>query len=91
MDKREYERQVRSLVNAGRLKFSQHVLRDHPERDITPLEVRECILRGTLQSMPVLTIKGDWKAEFFRHAAGQGLTVVVALQVETRVVVVTAY
>jgi hypothetical protein len=91
LSRRAFKQEVVSLMDEGRLALSYHARDDHPERDIDPLEIRQCIRNGMVQNEPYETIRGDWKGEFFRHAAGKGLTVVVALRRETRAVVVTAF
>jgi hypothetical protein len=90
MNRREFKAKVNAVMDSGNLALSKHVREDHPERAIDPLEIQQCIKLGTIQGDPYLTVRGDWKGEFYRHAAGHGLTVVVALIRETKAVVVTA-
>ena len=91
LSRKQFKLEVVALMDEGRLALSEHARIDHPERNIDPLEISQCIRLGTVQDDPWETPRGDWKAEFFRHAAGKGLTVVVALRRHTRAVVVTAY
>lgn len=91
LSRKQFKIEVIALMDEGRLAFSEHARVDHPERNIDLLEIAQCIRLGTVQDEPYETARGDWKADFFRHAAGRGLTVVVALRRETRAVVVTAY
>ena len=91
LSRRQFKLEVVALVDRGRLALSEHVRLDHPERSIDLLEITQCIRLGTVLGDPYETPRGDWKAEFFRHAAGKNLTVVVALRRDTRAVVVTAY
>lgn len=91
MDRVTFRHQVLRLTDRGALLFSQHVLLDHPERKITDLDMIRAIRLGSVMTDPAPTIRGDWKGEFFRHAAGERLTVVVVLKRDVRAVVVTAY
>ncbi|CAN7395798.1 DUF4258 domain-containing protein [Rhizobium sp. LjRoot254] len=91
LSRKQFKSEVVDLMEKGRLALSEHARLGHPERNIDLLEIRQCIRLGMVQDDPYETLRGDWKAEFFRHAAGKSLTVVVALRRETRAVVVTAY
>lgn len=79
------------LVGRGRVKISRHLGRDHPERAISPAQIENCLLKGTVQVDPYLNAFGNWQSELFRHMAGQALTVVAAIEWAEQVVVITAY
>lgn len=86
----EFQAIVRACAASGKIGFSRHARLGHPERHITPSMVMRCLLKGTVEGDPYLQF-GDWKAEIYRHGAGEALTVVVALQWEKRALVVTAF
>jgi hypothetical protein len=91
MSRQEFKQCIVKLVEAGALKISLHLNRDHPERRISPSQIEMCLLKGTVQDDPYLNKYGNWQGEVYRHMAGQELTVVAALEWEQQVIVVTAY
>jgi hypothetical protein len=87
----EYKREIEKLIGRGALKIQVHLKRDHPERAISPVQIENCLLKGTVQCDPYLNRFGNWQSEVFRHMAGYELTVVAAIEWEEQVVVITAY
>jgi hypothetical protein len=87
----QFKSEVQKLLQIGDPRIQRHLNRDHPDRRISPADIKRCLEKGTVQSDPVLNIYGNWQAEMFRHAAGERLTVVTAIEWEQRVIVITAY
>lgn len=90
LSRHEFQAIVRACAAAGKVGFSRHARLGHPERYITPTMVMRCLEKGTVDCDPYLQY-GDWKAEIFRHGAGEALTVVVALEWARRALIVTAF
>ncbi|WP_349367463.1 DUF4258 domain-containing protein [Salinarimonas sp.] len=86
-----FKARVSALLADGRVKVSLHLRRDHPERQISLAQIERCLRLGTVQTDPYLNRFGNWQAEIYRHLAGEGLTVVAALEWERQIIVVTAY
>jgi hypothetical protein len=74
----------------GSIYMTHHARYGHPERMVSQADVERCIQRGEVVCDPYLTPRGDWKAEFFRFAAGEKLSVVIVIEWESQVVIVTA-
>lgn len=91
MSRSEFQTLVRAFASAGKVRFTRHALRDHPERMITTTMIRNCLLKGTVVIDPVIDMHGNWKAEVYRHGAGQELTVPVAVIWAQHVLVITAF
>jgi hypothetical protein len=87
----EFQRIVRDMVDAGKLRVKRHIYRDHPERGISQAQIELCLKKGTVQTDPYVNEFGNFKAEVFRHMAGHELTVVAAIEWELQVIVVTAF
>lgn len=87
----QFKARIVALVEAGCVKISGHLKRDHPERHISPAQIEKCLLKGTVQTDPSVNRFGNWESEVYRHMAGQELIVVAAIEWEKQVIVVTAY
>jgi hypothetical protein len=61
------------------------------QRNISPLQIQQCCLKGTITEGPFLNSHGNWQVSLFRHAAGQKVTCVVAIDWPSRLIVVTVY
>jgi hypothetical protein len=83
-------KRIRELAEDSRNVFiTRHALQRMVERQITRLQVIECLLRGVVSEGPALDPHGNWKCTLRRFAAGQELEVVVALQ--GSLIVITVY
>lgn len=91
LSRQEFREIVIDMVAKGKLRVSAHLYRDHPERGITQAMIERCLEKGTVQSDPHRNQFGNFKAEIFRHMAGEQLTVVVAIEWEIQAIVVTAF
>jgi hypothetical protein len=91
MSRSDFQKLVRDFTTANKVRYTRHATQDHPERKITTTMIRNCLLKGTVVVDPVLDMHGNWKADIYRHGAGQALTVPVAIFWEQHVLVITAF
>jgi hypothetical protein len=61
------------------------------QRDITRRQIELCVQRGTIVEGPFLNQHGNWQMNLYRHAAGEEVTCVVAIDWATRVLVINAF
>ncbi|MCL2715989.1 MAG: hypothetical protein FWD68_15800 [Alphaproteobacteria bacterium] len=61
------------------------------QRKITRPQVEKCVRLGTIQEGPFINQHGHWQMNLFRHAAGEQLTCVVAIDWVTRILVINAF
>jgi hypothetical protein len=61
------------------------------QRKITRPQIEKCVRLGTIQEGPFLNQYGNWQFNLFRHAAGEQVTCVVAIEWATRVLVINAF
>lgn len=90
LDRAGFQAIVRLYAAEGRVALTRHVREHHPERGITPAIIQRCLLKRTVQGNPYMS-QGNWTGEIFRHAAGEALTVAVAIDWGRRLIVLTAY
>lgn len=68
-----------------------HALKRGRQRKITRAQMEACVRKGTIQEGPFLNGQHNWQVTMYRHAAGEELTCVVAIDWPSRVIVITAY
>jgi hypothetical protein len=61
------------------------------QRNITRRQIELCVQKGTIVEGPFLNQHGNWQMNFYRHAAGEEITCVVAIDWATRVLVINAF
>lgn len=61
------------------------------QRSVTRRQIELCVQRGTIQEGPFLNDKGHWQATLYRHAAGEELWCVVAIDWPSKVIVITTF
>jgi hypothetical protein len=61
------------------------------QRSVTRRQIELCVQRGTIQEGPVLNDKGHWQVTLYRHAAGEELWCVVAIDWPVKVVIITTH
>jgi hypothetical protein len=61
------------------------------QRSITRRQIELCVQRGTITEGPFLNAHGNWQVNLFRHAAGEEITCVVAIDWPERLIVVTVF
>jgi hypothetical protein len=60
-------------------------------RKITRRQIELCVQKGTLTAGPFLNHHGHWQMNLYRHAAGEEITCVVAIEWAARVLVINAF
>jgi len=70
---------------------AQHGKMRQRQRKITRRQIELCIQKGSICEGPFLNQHGHWQVNLFRHAAGEEVTCVVAIEWATRLIVVTAF
>lgn len=50
-----------------------------------------CCQKGTISEGPFLNRYGHWQVNLFRHAAGEEITCAVAIEWDTKILIITAY
>jgi hypothetical protein len=61
------------------------------QRRITRRQIELCVQRGTIQEGPFLNGHGNWQMNFYRHAAGEQVTCVLAIEWVTRILVINTF
>ncbi|MBO9424731.1 DUF4258 domain-containing protein [Labrenzia sp. R4_1] len=82
---------IRDLVAQGSVSWSTHATDRALERGITTEQVLTCLKKGTVVTDPYKNHRGDFRTEVYRHAAGEEITVAVAINIKKRIVVITTY
>ncbi|MDP2120686.1 MAG: DUF4258 domain-containing protein [Hoeflea sp.] len=83
---------VRDIASdTGNIIVVTHARKRQRERGITRRQIELCVQRGTVTEGPFMNTHGNWQVTLFRHAAGEELNCVVAIDWPSRLVVVTAY
>jgi hypothetical protein len=61
------------------------------QRRITRTQIEKCVQKGTITEGPFLNSHGNWQVNIYRHAAGEEVTCVVAIEWATKVLVINAF
>ena len=68
-----------------------HALERQRSRHITRRQIDMCVQKGSIIEGPFVNAKGNWQVSLFRHAAGEEITCVVAIDWPTQLIVVTVF
>jgi len=91
MTRAEALRRIRNLAgDSANAVFSSHAKVQMRRRRVSPLEVLKVLRHGGITEGPALDLKGCWRCTMQRFAAGENLTVAVAI-CDMTLVVVTVY
>ena len=83
---------VRELAkDNGNVVFTDHARIRMRQRQITPKAVLECLLHGSIVEGPALGIKGTWELVTQRMGAGRKLHVGFAIDLPSRLIIITVY
>ena len=69
----------------------QYGKRRAKQRKVTRRQMELCVQKGTITEGPFLNLHGNWQVNLFRHAAGEQITCVVAIEWATRVLVINTF
>lgn len=61
------------------------------KRRITRRQIELCVQKGTITEGPFINPYGNWQVNLYRHAAGEEITCVVAIEWATKLIVVTTF
>jgi Domain of unknown function (DUF4258) len=83
---------VRELAgDSGNIIFRPHALQRMKQRRVTPKMVLQCLLLGVIVEGPVFSLKGTWEMAMQRMAAGERLRVALAIDLPSRLIIITVY
>jgi hypothetical protein len=78
-------------VDSARIVLIPHAKKRSAQRSISRRQIERCCQEGTITEGPFLNGKGQWQATLYRHAAGEEVTCVVAIEWAVRLIVITAF
>jgi hypothetical protein len=61
------------------------------ERRVTRRQIELCVQKGTISEGPFINGHGNWQMNLWRHAAGEQITCVVAIDWVTHVLVINTF
>lgn len=61
------------------------------QRRKTRRQMELCVQKGAISEGPFINGHGNWQMNFYRHAAGEELTCVVAIEWATKVLVINTF
>ena len=70
---------------------TKHARERQKQRHITRRQIELCVQRGTIAEGPFLNDRGDWQVNLYRHAAGEEMTCVVAIDWATKLIIITVF
>ena len=83
-----------AAADSANVYFSRHASERFEERDISTIDVLECLRNGTVTEGPAQSSRGNWQFTVSRFCAGQSITVAGALELDddgNHIIVITAY
>lgn len=79
-----------AAADSARVFFTLHANARLRRRKITPLQVLECLLKGTITEGPAPSIKGGWECAMERTVAGDWIKVAVVIDDDQNLVIKSA-
>lgn len=68
-----------------------HAAQRQLQRKVTRRQIELCVQKGTIVEGPFKNQFGNWQVTLFRHAAGEELHCVIAIERKEQLIVVTVY
>lgn len=85
-------RVIRKLAaDTNKIVTFKHAKKRSAQRKITRRQIELCVQRGVITEGPFMNLHGHWQVNLERRAAGEEITCVVAIEWETRLIVVTTF
>ena len=78
-------------ADSRRIVVTEHAKAQAHQRQITQQQIVRCCQLGTIREGPTLNSHGNWQVNLYRHAAGEEITCVVAIEWATRLIVITTF
>lgn len=83
---------IRALAaDTGKIVVIPYGRKKAGRRGITRRQIELCVQRGMPTEGPFLNPKGNWQMNLYRHAAGEEITCVVAIDWPSQVLVINAF
>ncbi len=77
--------------DSDRIVVLRHAQTRQRQRRITRRQIEACVRRGSIAEGPFLNSHGNWQVSLYRHAAGEAMTCVVAIDWPKRLLVITVF
>lgn len=85
-------RTIRQIaVDSANVIVPSHAKLRMRQRGVTLRQIEACLERGTISEGPYGNAHGNWQVNLRRHAAGEELTLAVAIEWATKVLVVAVF
>ncbi|MER8653438.1 DUF4258 domain-containing protein [Mesorhizobium sp. M0847] len=68
-----------------------HARKRGRQRRISRRQVELCVQRGSILEGPIMNAKGHWQVSMYRHAAGEEMECVVAIDWGKSLIVITVF
>ena len=78
-------------VDSAKVIFTAHARQRMRQRKVTPVQVIECLMRGTIAEHVALDAYGNWKLTVSQRVAGKDLDVAVAIDLPRRAIIITVF
>lgn len=83
---------IRALAQDSKNVFVvRHARRAQEKRKITRRQIMTCLQKGRVTEGPSKNIHGNWQVNVSRFAAGEGVTCVVAIELDEQLIVITVF
>jgi len=89
----EAQKVIREFAEQGRISWSKHSKLRMSQRNITVMQIINCLLKGRVTEPPIFSHSngGGYETKVEKITAGDSLKVVVCLKLTQRLLVVTVY
>lgn len=80
--------------DSARIYFTGHAEKRMRKRNVSRLQVMQCLLKGSIDEGPALSTKGNWECRMQWIVAGQHISVAVAIDADhkgNRILVITVF
>lgn len=85
-------REIRRLAeDSGNIVLIKHGRQRSRERKITRPQIEGCVRKGNIKEGPFLNARGNWQVTMCRRMAGEEIHCVIALDIPSRLLVITVY
>lgn len=85
-------KQIREIAaDSDSILVVHHASKRGRQRKITRPQIEACLRKGTIEEGPFVNGHGHWQVTMYRHAAGEEMHCVVAIDWPSRLIVVTVY